>query len=231
MLELQNISRSYGKTKALNGFTYTFTRGVYGLLGPNGSGKTTLLNILTDNLRADSGRVLWDGKALGARYRMSVGYAPQFCEPYPSMTAFDFLRYMAVLKACDETQAASQIETLLGYFELDGVKNKKIGGFSGGMKQRLLIIQAFLGEPALVLLDEPTAGLDPMQRTLVRRFVARQAKDRIILYATHILSDLESLCDEVLFLKHGELIHAEKASICLEDSYLRLFGNDETDRL
>ncbi len=231
MLELQNISRSYGRTKALNGFTYTFTQGVYGLLGPNGSGKTTLLHILTDNLRADSGTVRWNGKAPDAQYRMSVGYAPQFCELYPSMTALDLLRYMAVLKACDEAQVSVQIETLLRYFELDGVKKKKIATFSGGMKQRLLLIQAFLGEPAIVLLDEPTAGLDPMQRTLVKQFVARQAKNRIILYATHILPDLNGLCDEVLFLKHGELIHTEKAGAHLEDSYLRLFGSDEADRL
>ncbi len=228
MLQLQNISRSYGKTNALSGFSYTFDSGVYGLLGPNGSGKTTLLNILSDNLRPDSGTVAWSADAA---QRTSVGYAPQYCELYPSMSAIDFLRYMAVIKSCDGASASKQIASMLAYFELDGVKDKKIKTFSGGMKQRLLLIQAFLGDPPLVLLDEPTAGLDPMQRSLVRRFVSRQAESKIILYATHILPDLDGLCGEVLFLKHGRLIHTEKTGAHLEDSYRRLFENDEADLL
>lgn len=229
MLKLQIVSRSYGKTRALNGFSYTFHHGVYGLLGPNGSGKTTLLNILSDNLRADCGTVTWNGVPPTEKVRARVGYAPQFCELYPSMTALDFLRYMAVIKACDRKKAEEQIRKLLAYFALDGVMHSKIGSFSGGMKQRLLLIQAFLGEPSLVLLDEPTAGLDPLQRMLVHRLIQTQAHDKIILYATHILPDLQDLCEDVLFLKRGELIHVSHAQDDLEDSYLRLFDTDEAD--
>lgn len=228
MLTLQGICRSYGKTKALTDFSYNFGRGVYGLLGPNGSGKTTLMNILSDNLRADSGTVTWDGSQ---PHCAPIGYAPQDCEMYPSMTALDFLRYMAVLKACDGAETAKQIEGLLCYFALDGVKHNKIGTFSGGMKRRLLLIQAFLGNPALVLLDEPTAGLDPMQRVLVHRLIAEQAKERTVLYATHILPDLEDLCGEVLFLKHGRLIRVSPAGDDLEQNYAELFGGAHADTL
>ncbi len=228
MLTLQGICRSYGKTKALSDFSYTFDRGVYGLLGPNGSGKTTLMNILSDNLRADSGTVTWDGNA---PHRAPIGYAPQDCEMYPSMTAYDFLRYIAVLKACDGAETARQIEEMLCYFALHDVKHDKIGTFSGGMKRRLLLIQAFLGNPSLVLLDEPTAGLDPTQRALVHRLIAVQAKERIILYATHILPDLGDLCSDVLFLKHGRLIRVSHTGDDLEQNYAELFGGAHADIL
>lgn len=228
MLQLQNISRSYGKTKALDDFSYTFDRGVYGLLGPNGSGKTTLLNILSGNLRADRGKVAWDG---GEVHRAPIGYAPQDCEMYPSMTAFDFLRYMAVIKACDGAETTRQIEEMLGYFALNHVKHDKISTFSGGMKRRLLLIQAFLGDPALVLLDEPIAGLDPMQRILVHRLIAVHAKDRTVLYATHILPDPGNLCGEVLFLKQGRLIHVSHAGDDLQNIYTKLFGGAHADTL
>ena len=232
MLELQNVSYRYGKTKALDGLSCRFENGVYGLLGPNGSGKTTLMNLLTDNLRTDCGKILWnntDIRTLGAHYRASIGYAPQYCELYPSMRAIDFLRYMAVVKACDTKETARETETMLKYFMLDDAGDKKIGTFSGGMKQRLLFIQAFLGDPALVLLDEPTAGLDPLQRALVKQFIRNRAKDKIILYATHILHDLQDVGATVLFLKQGRLICTETTDTCLEDRYLRLYGNDEAD--
>lgn len=227
MTELKGISHSYGKTKALNGVSYTFTNGVYGLLGPNGSGKTTLLNILSGNLRASGGSVLWDGETADKSFFASVGYVPQDCELYPSMSAYDFLRYMAVIKSCGREDSTQQIDGMLRYFELHEVRHQKLCTFSGGMKQRVLLMQAFLGKPALVLLDEPTAGLDPMQRMLVHRFVAEQARDKTVLYATHILPDLKDLCKEVLFLKRGELIRVSHAGDDLEDSYRTLFDNDD----
>jgi len=151
-LEIKTVSKHYGKKKALDGFTFTFTEGIYGLLGPNGAGKTTLMNLITGNLSADKdgGKILWNGEetsSLGEKFRKELGFMPQQQNLYDSMTAFDFLGYVSALKNLDKKKSAEEILSLLKKVELDDCADKKIGGFSGGMKQRLLIASALLGSP------------------------------------------------------------------------------------
>ncbi len=209
MLEINNISKSYGKVNALRNFSCKMGEGVYGLLGPNGSGKTTLMNILTDNIRQDSGDISFNDKEIkkgNKHFRASIGYMPQYCEMIPEFSCLDFLNYMAVLKGIDGKAVSIQIDALLERFELDSVKYRKISSFSGGMKQRLMLIQAFLGEPKAVFLDEPTAGLDPKQRVLVKNFISEQSLGRTIVIATHIIGDIEHIANGVVCLKKGENI-------------------------
>ena len=164
-LEIKNLIKKYNDVRALDGFSVTMTQGVYGLLGPNGAGKSTLMNILTDNLKRDDGEILYDGKEIlemGADYRKIVGYMPQEQVGYSQFSAYEFLRYMAVLKGLDikKTETKEQIDTLLKSVHLYDDRKRKAGGFSGGMKRRLLLAQALLGKPEILILDEPTAGLD-----------------------------------------------------------------------
>ncbi len=209
MLQINNVSKSYGKIKALIDFSCSMGEGVYGLLGPNGSGKTTLMNILTDNISRDSGEISLDGKKIKAEskhFRAKIGYMPQYCEMIPEFSCLDFLNYMAVLKGLDAKEVSAQIDFLLEKFELDNVKHRKISSFSGGMKQRLMLIQAFLGDMRIILLDEPTAGLDPKQRVLVKNFIAEQAFGKTIIIATHIISDIEHIAGGVICLKKGRTV-------------------------
>ena len=209
MLEIHGLNKRYGKTVALRSLDCKLETGVYGLVGPNGSGKTTLMNILTANLKSDGGTVLFDGREVGGNdkaFRRQIGYMPQYCGMIPGFTVWDFLGYMAALKGLERKQAALQIEALLGRFFSEDVKDQKISSLSGGMKQRVMLIQAFLGVPKLVLLDEPTAGLDPMQRMNVKNFIAENACDKTILIATHIISDVESIAKELICLEKGVCI-------------------------
>ena len=209
MLVIDRVSKSYGKINALCDFNCELGEGVFGLLGPNGSGKSTLMNILTDNIKRDSGTILLDGEPIekdGKRIRASIGYMPQYCEMIPEFSCIDFLNYMAVLKGIDHKTISSKIELLLKKFELEDVKLRKISSFSGGMKQRLMLIQAFLGEPRIVLLDEPTAGLDPKQRVFVKNFISEQSSGKTIIIATHIISDIEHIAHGVICLKKGETV-------------------------
>lgn len=219
MLEIKEIRKSYGKIQAICDFSCRMGEGVYGLLGPNGSGKTTFMNILTDNIRRDGGEILFDGEKIkreDGRFRARIGYMPQYCEMIPAFSCLDFLRYMAVLKGIDRKAASAQIDSLLGKFELDDVKDRKISSLSGGMKQRLMLIQAFLGEPEIVLLDEPTAGLDPGQRVLVKNFIAEQSFGRTILLATHIIGDIEHIANGVICLKKGKTIFCGEPNVLAE---------------
>lgn len=209
MLEIHNIYKSYGKINALCGLSFNVGDGVYGLLGPNGSGKTTLMNILTNNIKLDSGIILFNGEKFCAdnrSFRSIIGYMPQYCEMIPEFTCVEFLNYMAILKELELKSAEKQIKTLLERFELDDVMYRKISSFSGGMKQRLMLIQAFLGDPKLILLDEPTAGLDPKQRILVKNFISEQSLGKTIIIATHIIADIERIAKEIICLKKGEAI-------------------------
>lgn len=211
MLELINLTKHYGEKKALQSVSYRFENGIYGLLGPNGSGKSTLMNLLTDNLRRTDGQILFDGRdilenrRINEAYRSLLGFMPQYIGMYPNYRCDEYLHYLAALKGVDREHAEIQIDRLLVTVELDDVRKKKIRTLSGGMKQRLGIAQAFLGDPRLVILDEPTAGLDPRQRIAVRKFLSAESLDRVILVATHLVSDVESIARRCLFLKNGIL--------------------------
>ena len=208
-LEIRNLKKRYGKQWALNGLTITFNPGVYGILGSNGAGKSTMMNLLTDNLKRDGGEILLDGKdilKLGRDYRKRLGYMPQQQGFYEQMTADTFLFYMARLKGLKRKQAEAEIDRLLQVTGLAGERHKKLGGYSGGMRQRVLLAQAMLGNPGILILDEPTAGLDPKERIRIRNFISSLSRDRIILLATHIVSDIESISDRIIMMKKGKLI-------------------------
>ena len=210
-LEVKGITKVYkkGAVKALDGFTVTLTTGVYGLLGPNGAGKSTLMNIITDNLNSDKGEVLYDGeniKKLGKNYRSVLGYMPQQQGLYDDFTLNRFLWYMAALKGLKKKEAKEKITQLLETVNLTDAAHKKLGSFSGGMKQRALIAQALLNNPEILILDEPTAGLDPKERIRIRNFISEIAEDKIVLISTHVVSDIEFIAKEIILLKKGQLI-------------------------
>ena len=205
-LAINNVTKSYGTNKALDGFKAELTNGIYALLGPNGSGKSTLMNIITDNLKADSGNITYDGDdtiKMGVRFREKLGFMPQYPGMYPNFTIERFMWYMAALKGIDKKTAQEQITKILQAVELDDVPRKKIGALSGGMKQRLALAQAVLGNPEILILDEPTAGLDPKQRIAIRNYISKIAFNKIVIIATHVVSDIEFISKEIIILKKG----------------------------
>ncbi len=208
-LRIEHLTKSYGKKVALRDFSYTFTPGIYGILGANGAGKSTLMNLITDNVKRDEGRILYNGTDIlkqGKSFRSLLGYMPQQQGMYHDFSARAFLRYMAQMKQISKKQAHQQVEALLDMVNLKEDAHKKVGGFSGGMRQRVLLAQALLGEPEILILDEPTAGLDPKERIRLRCYVADLASDRIVFLTTHIVSDLESIATDVLLMKDGVLV-------------------------
>ena len=223
-LIIKDVSRAYGSNKALQHFSAELSPGIYALLGPNGSGKSTLINIITDNLKADSGEILFqEGEnepenilKMGVRFREKLGFMPQYPGMYPNFSVSRFMWYMAALKDMGagmkrrekRDYIAGKIGEVLKAVELDDVAGRRIGALSGGMKQRLALAQAVLGDPSVLILDEPTAGLDPKQRISIRNYIARIAFDKIVIIATHIVSDLEKLASEIIFLNHGKIVES-----------------------
>ena len=217
-LQLEHLSKTYGTVQALKDISYTFKPGIYGILGANGAVKSTMINLITDNVARDKGSaggsILYDGQdilKLGSRFRGIIGYMPQQQGFYEDFSPKAFLRYMAEIKGIkgknEKGQTVKeQIDELLEVVNLTGVAYKKIGGFSGGMKQRVLLAQALLGDPDILILDEPTAGLDPKERIAIRNYIAELSRNKIILFATHVVSDIECIADYVLLLKKGEII-------------------------
>lgn len=208
-LKIQNITKRYRDKTAVDDVSITLTPGVWGLLGANGAGKTTLMRMLAGILRPSSGRILCDGVeigTLGAAYREKLGYLPQEFGFYPEFTVQDYLEYMAALKGLPRTEAARQIDALLERVSLTEVRRKKIVKLSGGMKRRVGIAQALLNDPEILILDEPTAGLDPKERVRFRNVISSLGKNRMVLLSTHIVSDIDYIADRILIMKNGELI-------------------------
>ena len=213
-LSIYNITKSYKNNLALNSFTITLCPGIYALLGPNGSGKSTLMNIITDNLKADSGEITYtsdDGLTenilkMGVRFREKLGFMPQYPGLYPNFTVERFMWYMAALKGLPKEKAKKDIPEILAAVELDDVPKRKIGALSGGMKQRLTLAQAVLGDPEILILDEPTAGLDPKQRIAIRNYISKIAFNKIVIIATHVVSDIEFIARDIIMLKKGVIV-------------------------
>lgn len=206
-IELQHITKYYGKHPALQDVSATLHEGVYGLLGPNGAGKTTLINILIGILAKSSGQILLDGKeisTMGNGYFDLVGYMPQYPQFYSNFTVQEFLQYMCRMKGVKKER--ERIDEVLAFVNLEQHQEKRIGALSGGMRQRLGIAQAILNDPKLLVLDEPTAGLDPGERIRFRNLISQLAGGRIILLATHIVSDVECIAKEILLLRQGNLV-------------------------
>lgn len=214
ILSLECISKSYGANLALNNFSTSLEPGIYALLGPNGSGKSTLMNILTDNLKADSGEITYTDNSgntenvlnMGVRFREKLGFMPQYPGLYPNFTVERFMWYMAALKGIKKEAAKIQIPEILAAVELDDVPKRKIGALSGGMKQRLTLAQAVLGDPEILILDEPTAGLDPKQRIAIRNYISKIAFNKIVLIATHVVPDIEFIARDIIMLKKGVIV-------------------------
>ena len=244
-LNLTDVTKQYGDILALDHFSYSFHPGIYGILGANGAGKSTMMNLITDNLRRDGGAITFDGteiRQMGKNYRRILGYMTQQQGLYEGMTAETFLRYLARLKQIPRVQISDEVHRVLEMTNLLDQRHRKIGGFSGGMKQRVLLAQALLGDPQVLILDEPTAGLDPRERARLRDHIYRLSKDRIVLLATHIVSDIEAIADEILLLQKGRLLRCGTTeeliaslpddwrpilhAYSLEDVYIYYLGDD-----
>lgn len=211
-LTIENVSKVFDDKKALDSINLEFTTGVYGILGANGSGKTTLMRILASVMKPSSGRVLLDGQdisVLDYRYRDVIGYLPQHVGLYKNFTAEKFLLYIATLKGLSKEQAKEKVAETLELVGLVEHAKKKVGKFSGGMKRRVGIAQALLNDPKILIVDEPTAGLDPKERIRFRNLLSKISTNRIVLLSTHIVSDIEFIAKEVLILKAGKLIQKQ----------------------
>ena len=244
-LQLKDVTKKYGEKVALDRFSYTFRPGIYGILGANGAGKSTMMNLITDNLRRDGGEITFDGtdiRKLVIEFRRILGYMTQQQGLFEGMTAESFLIYMARLKEIPRKQTLPEVDRVLEMTNLQDVRHKKVGAFSGGMKQRVLLAQALLGDPKVLILDEPTAGLDPRERARLRDHIYRLAQDRIVLLATHIVSDIEAISDQILLMRKGTLLRSGTATelidslpdtltpvlhaFSLEDVYLYYLGEN-----
>lgn len=220
MLEIKNLTKQYGAFTALDGLTVSFDKGVYGLLGPNGAGKSTFLNLITDNLKRTDGSILYDGTeilTMGAAYRKKLGYTPQVKGMYEDFTARDFLHYVGSLKGMKRAECKRQTEEFLELVNLSKDAHHKIGSFSGGMKQRTLLAAAMLDEPEILILDEPTVGLDPEERHRLREYIASIGKERTVLLATHIVGDIESIAQKVLLLVKGKVCRFERPEMLIQE--------------
>lgn len=208
-LEFKNVTKQYGEVNAVNKVNCVMEKGIYGLLGVNGAGKTTLMRMLCTIVQPSEGQILWNGKdiwKLGGEYREVLGYLPQDFGYYPNYTAMEFLMYVAALKGIPKDMAKKRANELLEVVGLSNVANKKVKTFSGGMKQRVGIAQALLNNPGILILDEPTAGLDPKERVRFRNLLSEYAGDKIVILSTHIVSDVEAIADEVLLMKKGKFV-------------------------
>ena len=208
-LRISNLTKDFDGFKAVNNFSYQMDCGVYGLLGVNGAGKTTLMRMLTTLMHPTSGQITWDGEdvfAMDGKYRMLLGYLPQDFGYYPDFSVYDYLMYIAALKGIRPTVAKQRVKELLKQVGLVKARNKKMKTLSGGMKRRAGIAQAMLNDPKILILDEPTAGLDPSERIRFRNLISELSEERIVLLSTHIVSDIEYIANDILLMKDGQLV-------------------------
>ena len=208
-LRISNLTKDFDGFKAVNNFSYQMNCGVYGLLGVNGAGKTTLMRMLTTLMKPTSGHITWDGEdvfAMDGQYRMLLGYLPQDFGYYPDFSVYDYLMYIAALKGIRPTIAKQRVKELLTQVGLVKARNKTMKTLSGGMKRRAGIAQAMLNNPKILILDEPTAGLDPSERIRFRNLISELSEDRIVLLSTHIVSDIEYIANDILLMKDGRLV-------------------------
>ena len=230
-LSIDRLTKQYQNKIAVDRISLRLNTGIYGLLGANGAGKTTLMRMVCGILKPTSGTITFDGIDVSEeRYRSMLGYLPQDFGYYPEFTGEDFLLYMAALKGMRKPQARRKTVELLKLVSLHDVAKKKIKTYSGGMKQRLGIAQALLNQPKLLVLDEPTAGLDPKERVRFRDLIKDLGQDSIVLLSTHIVSDIEHIADDILMMKSGQLIYQGKwtdKSGNLEEFYLKQFEEIE----
>lgn len=231
-LTIDRLTKQYKNKIAVDRFSTKLKPGVYGLLGANGAGKTTLMRMICDIQKPTSGQIKYNGtdiKKLGEDYRNILGYLPQDFGYYPDFTAYDFLMYIASLKGITKEKAEMRIDELLQIVNLENERKQKVKTFSGGMKQRLGIAQAMLNNPKILILDEPTAGLDPKERVKFRNLISSFSQDKIVILSTHIVSDVESIADEIIFMKEGKPVLIGTAQEILrkaenlETLYLQIF--------
>jgi ABC-2 type transport system ATP-binding protein len=228
-IQIDALNKSYGAIRAVRDFTLTLKPGILGLLGPNGAGKSTLMRMLSTVTKPSSGTIRFDGADVVAKpeaLRRTLGYLPQDFGVYPHLSASEFLEYIGALKGISRRRLRERIAELLELLNLSYVGARPLGGFSGGMRQRVGIAQALLNDPHVLIVDEPTAGLDPEERVRLRTLLERMANDRIIIFSTHICSDIESVAKRVAIIDHGILLaddtpeHLLRTRTSLEEAYL-----------
>lgn len=226
---IDRLTKQYQNKIAVDRISLRLTNGVYGLLGANGAGKTTFMRMLCGILKPTSGTVVFNGMDVSSEeYRAELGYLPQDFGYYPEFNGMDFLLYMSSLKGLKKSEAKRKSKELLELVSLSNVSKKKIAAYSGGMKQRLGIAQALLNDPKIIILDEPTAGLDPKERVRFRNLIQNLGRESIVLLSTHIVSDIEHIADTVLMMKAGQIIYNGAADEIdnLEEFYLKEFEEE-----
>lgn len=232
-IKAEHLTRRFGRKKAVSDLSFTLPVGVYGLLGDNGAGKSTLMRILAAIDRQSDGSVSCDGEdifKMDERYRALVGYMPQDFSVFPSFTASEFVEYIGALKGLSKKELAGKVRDSLKFVNLDDVADKKVRTFSGGMKRRVGIAQAMMGDPAILILDEPTAGLDPNERIRFSNIISEMGSDKIILFSTHIISDIEAITDNVILLKDGKIHEQGKVGELLAGIRGKVFEEEMSAR-